>query len=42
LAIKPQTAKITADMLLLQCVLTAPIRSGRLDRFRAARDRSQL
>jgi len=29
LAIKPEGAEITSDMLLLQCVLTAPIRSGR-------------
>ena len=38
LAIKPETAEIIPDMLLLQCVLTAPIRSGRQDRPQAARD----
>ena len=42
LAIKPDTIEITPDLLLLQCVLTAPIRSGRLDHFRAARDLAAL
>src|SRR4029434_2019529 len=38
LAIKLETAEIIPDMLLLQCALTAPIRSRRQDHSQAARD----